>query len=511
MSGRRMLICFVVISVIWGLAAGNAFSAAERKLLIAVDQEPSTVDPTMIQLSVDYVIGENWAEYLIYRAPDGKLGPGLATSWKVSPDGKEIEFTLRKGVKFHSGDSMTAKDVQFSFERENAKNPNDRTRLRSMERFELIDDYRFKIHFKAPDVTFIPNRACVRVISKNHFDRVGEEVFSKEASGTGPYKFVRYVFGQYIDIERFDGYWGEKPPVKEARFLFIPDEATRVAKLMAGEVDLLNNCPYPAVQNIEKSAGLKVVRFGTNAPTPSVIFANRNPKVPWYDKRVRMAMGYAIDCDSIIKSVLHGIPNRWAFLAPDELGYDRNLKPYSYDPKKARELLAQAGYAKGFDLKLYWMLAGVIPMSREVSEAIASYLEAVGIRVKLIGEDLMAGVSRRRAAKAPDSDFVAFHPVNRSGGPDPSYYLDLYFGCEGSFSAYCNPELDKITAEAKTTVNDAKRAEVIRRAIKVVEEDAATIPIFNCVIVYGMKKDLSFTPTRGIIHPMVFVKDVKIN
>lgn len=321
---------------------------------------------------------------------------------------------------------------------------------------------------------------------------------------------MRYVSGQYVDIERFDGYWGEKPSVKEARFYFVPEETTRVSKLKTGEVDLINQCPYPMVKDIEKSPELKVVKHPSHHPTPSIIFSNRNPNLPWNDRRVRLAMAYAIDCNTIIKNVLYGIPNRWAFLAPEELGYDSNLKLYPYDPKKARELLAEAGYPNGFDLKLYWMITGVIPMSREVAEALGSYLEAVGIRTKLIAEEYMAGLARRRAAKAPGSDFVGYHTAGRAGCPDPSYYLDLFFSCDGAFSAYCNPELDKVTAEAKATVNDAKRAEVIKRGIRIIQEDVATIPIFNTVIVYGMKKNIDFHPTNGIVHPMVFVKDITI-
>ena len=153
--------------------------------------------------------------------------------------------------------------------------------------------------------------------------------------------------------------------MKEARFLFVPEDTTRVAKLKTGEVDIINNCPYPSVRDIEKTPGLKIIRFPENHPTPSVVFANRNPKTPWHDKRVRLAMAYAIDCDAIIKNVLCGIPNRWAYLAPYELGYDPNLKPYPYDPKKAKELLAEAGYPKGFDLTLYWPMTGYFPMARE--------------------------------------------------------------------------------------------------------------------------------------------------
>ena len=210
-----------------------------------------------------------------------------------------------------------------------------------MDRLEVIDDYRFKVYFKMPDVTFIPNRAgAVLISSKGYYDRVGEDQFVKKPVGTGPYKFLRHVPGEYVDIERFEDYWGVKPSVQEARFHFVPESTTKVAMLKEGEVDIINTCPYPLVGDIEKSSGLKTVKLAGNHPTPSVAFSTRNLKTPWHDRRVRLAMACAIDRNAIIKNVLYGIPNNYAFFAPYEIGYDPDLKPYPYDPKKAKELLA---------------------------------------------------------------------------------------------------------------------------------------------------------------------------
>jgi peptide/nickel transport system substrate-binding protein len=221
-------------------------------------------------------------------------------------------------------------------------------------------------------------------------------------------------------------------------------------------------------------------------------------------------MAYAIDCDSIIKNVLYGIPNRWAFLASHELGYDRDLKLHPYDPKKARELLAQAGYPKGFDLRLYYPVTGVIPMSREGAEAIASYFEAVAIRTKLIGEEYAAHLSRRRASKGPEAEYVGYIAGGRSGGPDPSYYLDLWYGSDGGFSLYSNSEYDMIVAEAKRAVDDVKRGEIIKKAARSIHEEMASIPIFNAVYLYAMKENIDFNPTQNYTLPLILIKDATI-
>lgn len=487
------------------------YASAEpaRKLIVAVAQEPTSMDQSLSSAGPDAIVIENWGEYLVYRAQNGELKPGIASAWKVSPDGRVIEFTLRKGIKFHSGDPLTMKDIEFSYDRA-AKNPLAKTRLRLMEKLEVVDDLHFRIHLKTPDVGFIPNRGGAAIVSKGYYDRVGEDKFVRNPVGTGPYKFVSYAPGEYVDIERFEDYWGENPSVKEARFYFVPEETTRIARLKAGEVDLINQCPYTSLKEIERTPGLKIVRLSTKHPTVSLIFQNRNPNTPWYDRRVRLAMAYAIDRDAILKNVLQSIPDRWAFLSPQELGFDPTLKEYPYDPKGARDLLRQAGYPKGFDLKLYWRMTASHPMARETAEAVASYLEAVGIRTRLIGEENMPALARLRAAKSPEAEYVAVFAHGRAGGPDPSIYLDYFFSKDGSFSVYSNDIVEKLIAEAKATVNDAKRSELIKKAVTTIHEDVAGVPIFSTVSLYAMRNNIDFSPTQKYAIDLFLIKDVTI-
>jgi peptide/nickel transport system substrate-binding protein len=505
---RRLLVLLIVAAMVGLIVSPSLMAATQRKLVIAIGEEPSGVDQTASWTGVDFQISENYGEYLIYRAPNGDLKPGLAASWKVSPDGKEMEIALRKGVKFHSGDPLTAKDIAFSYERGRAKSSTAKTKLASLEKIDIVDDYRLKFYFKAPDVTFIPNRGGTMIASKSYFDRVGEEKFSREPVGTGPYKFVSYVLGEYVDVERFKDYWGEKPAVAEARFLFAPEDTTRLAKLKAGEADIINACPYTDVKELEKDPRFKLVKLPVEHPTLSVVFSFQNPKVPWHDRKVRLAMAYAVDCNAIVKNVLHGIPNRWPFLAPHELGYDPALKHYPYDPQKAKQLLAEAGYPQGFEMKLYYATTGRVQMNRPVAEAVASYFEAVGIKTQLIGEEWMAYRSRYNAAKGPEAEYVAVFTHGRAGSPDPTYNMTLFFSKGGGISMYNNPELDKINAEAKATVSNAKRAELIKKAVRLVYEEVPSFPIYNNVAVYAMKKDVGFVPTRKYNMDLTLVKDM---
>jgi peptide/nickel transport system substrate-binding protein len=482
--------------------------AAESQIRIAIGEEPSTVDHSASWTGVDYQIAENYGEFLIQRATNGDLKPGLATSWKISADGKTVDFSLRRNVKFHSGDAFTAKDVLFSMERGRTKSATVKSRLSSVERIEVIDDFTVRMHFKAPDVTFIPNRAAAMMVSKAYFDKVGEDMFSRQPVGTGPYKFSRFVSGEYMDIERFSGYWGDKAKLTAARFFFIAEDTTRVAKLKAGEVDLINACPYSAVKDLQSRSDFKLVKLSLDHPTMSVVFATQNPKVPWYDKRVRQAMAHAVDTDAIIKNVLSGIPTHWPFLAPHELGYDASVKNIAYDPAKARALLAQAGISGGFDLKLYYAVTGRVQMNTQVAEAIASYFEAVGIRTRLIGEEWLAYRARYNAAKKPDADYVALFTHGRAGSPDPTYNMALFFSKDGPISVYSNPDLDKLNAQAKATVDPVKRADLIREEVRLIQADVPSFPIYNNVTIYAMRKNITFTPTQKYNFDLTLVKDM---
>jgi peptide/nickel transport system substrate-binding protein len=511
MSRRWMLVVAVVVMII-GLSfpeIGQSAPAPAKKVNIAVVQEPLSLDMTSDSWGVNGLVFGNINEFLINRDNNGKLIPGVASSWTVSPDGKTIEFTIRKGAKFHSGDPLTAKDVEFTWARARKVNNRIAATLKGIEKIEVVDDYRIRFVFKAPDVTFIPNRGTVMIASKSYYDRVGEDKFVKAPVGTGPYKLVRYEDGQYMDLERFEDYWGKKPTVREARIYFVGDDTTRVAKLQAGEVDLVQGVPYNMLKMIDGSPNLKAMRLATNSPSRGVVFSNWNPKAPWYDKRVRLAMAYAVDADSIIKNVMFGIPNRWPWLAPGELGYDSTVKLYPYDPKRAKQLLAEAGYPNGFELNFYWQIGGRVPMNSEVVQAIASYFEAVGIRTKLMGQEQDTFNTTRRTGKKPTSDFVGYISAGIAGAPDPIYSADNSFTCEGSSSVYCNKELDKIITEGRATMNDAKRAELIKNVVKIMREDVVGIPIFDSVAVYGMQKNIDFVPTQDRIDT-VLIKDITV-
>jgi peptide/nickel transport system substrate-binding protein len=236
------LLFFLISATLFFATDAAAQGKSADKVTIAYPSEPDSIIPTDSSYGVtSFPIGNNIFERIVDLSTDGKFVPGIA-SWEVLDGGKEFLFTIRKGVKFHSGDPLTARDVEFSHNRDWEKSATYKRYMRLFEKLEVIDDYHIKFTFKQPDVLFIPQR-LVPVVSKSYHDRVGEEAFVKKPVGTGPYKFVAWKPGEYVEIERYEDYWGEKPPVKGARFIFAKEDTTRVAMLKAGEADIIMSTP----------------------------------------------------------------------------------------------------------------------------------------------------------------------------------------------------------------------------------------------------------------------------
>jgi peptide/nickel transport system substrate-binding protein len=505
-----IFVCFTLLFLILGLmeAANSAPpKKSSLKITVALPAEPDTLDPTTTRFSVTSApIGNNIFERLVDLTTDGKFVPGIA-SWKVSPDGKIVEFILRKGVKFHSGDPLTTKDVEFSHNRALKNNPTHQRAMANLDRFEIVDDYQCRFVFKKPDVLFIPTRSLT-IVSNNYYNKVGEEQFVRNPVGTGPYKFVEWKLGEYIDIAANDNYWGAKAQVRQARFKFVKEDSTRVAMLKSGEADIIMSTPYAMVKDVE-SAGYKTVQLPTHPPT-SIRFHTLNPDVPWYKRDVRLAIAMAIDGDAIVKNLFQGIPGRFTRLSPGELGYDPNLKQYPYDPKKSKELLASAGYPNGFEMPLYYY-TGRIAGQKEAAEAVALYLNAVGIRCKILGVEAPQMLDMVRAAHDdPKAVNVGLATSPMAHLPEPTEALATAFYSKQRMNTYSNPKLDALIEIIQTTVDNKRRGELIRLAVKMIHEDVATIQLFTATDVYAMKSKIEFTPTKKNREPLMLMKDVKI-
>ena len=507
----RVLLCS--LSLIAGLVfpvfvapQHSAAQAAGKVFTVALSQDPDTLDISLARSpSATWPTLQNIVEPLVGITPDGDITPSLAT-WTISPDGLTVEFKLRKGVKFHSGDPLTARDIEFSQARLMEKSAFYKRRMTSFDKVEVVDEDTIRFLFKKPDPSFLRNRA-VYVLSKTYYDRVGEAEFVKHPVGTGPYQFVEFKPAQYFDVAAFDGYWGGAPQIKQARFLFTKADTTRVAQLRAGEVDLIMNTPFSDVAAL-KQGGFKTVEVPIN-PTVSVYFETYNKKAPWADPRVRRAIAYAIDAEAIVKGLLMGVPKRFPGVAPDELGYDPALKFYPYDPAQAKKLLAEAGYPNGFHMPLVFMTDSYTGL-KETTEAVTLYLKAIGIDAEVRSYDgPQANELVRKSHGDANAELVLVFPLIIANYTEVTDGISLEFYSKSPYEIYENPEVDRLYEEAAVAMDNQKRGEIIKQTMRVLHDDVAYIPLWNNVAVYSMKPKVSFTPIHRSL-PLMYLKDVSV-
>jgi len=314
--------------------------------------------------------------------PGGQNTPSLAESWTVSPDGMTYEFLLRNNVKFHNGEPVTAEDVKFSFERYRgggAKLLKDRVR-----EVQVVDPRRVRFHLKDawPDfMTFYGTTATGAgwIVPKKYVEKVGDDGFKKAPVGAGPYRFVSSTPGVELTLEAFEGYWRKTPSVKRLVFKSVPDETTRAAALKRGEVDIAYFLNGPIAEDVRRTPGLKLTAARTNAVFFLDFVDQWEPKSPWHDRRVRLAASLAIDRKTINEAESLGFSGLTANIVPRHMEFALTLDPHPYDPKQAKQLLVEAGYANGFD-------GGDItpnPPYFSMAEAVSSNLAAVGIRTRV--------------------------------------------------------------------------------------------------------------------------------
>src|SRR5512145_3306333 len=340
--------------------------------------DPSDTEAFITPFMVLYALHDA----LVKPMPGGDNTPSLAESWTASKDGLTYEFVLRRGIKFHNGDPVTAEDVKFSFDRYRggaAKLLKDRVKA-----VQVVDARRVRFVLKEPwpdFMTFYGTTATGAgwVVPKKYVEQVADEGFRKAPIGAGPYRFVSSTPGVDVVVEAFEGYWRKVPSVKRLVFKSVPDETTRAAALKRGEVDVVYFLGGPVAEDVQRTPGLKLTAVRSNAVFFLDFTEQWDPKSPWHDRRVRLAASLAIDRKTINEAEQLGFAGITGNIVPRHMEFALPIAPHPYDPQRAKQLLAEAGYPNGFD-------AGDLtptPPYNTIAEAIGGYFGAVGIRTKI--------------------------------------------------------------------------------------------------------------------------------
>ena len=475
MSVTRAVGFALILAVSSPFVAMAQGGAASGSLTVAFGAESTVVDPMKYSAGVDhYYIGQMF-EQLVRPAPTLKTVNWLAESWDVAENGGKpiIDIRIRKDVTFHNGDPLTSADFEFAYQKLRDPKISRWSHLQaSVERFEIVDTHRFRLHFKEGDGSYISGLLQLWAVPKAYYEKVGEEGFARAPVGTGPWKFVSRIVKDELKLEAYDGYWNKahRPGVKNLTIKIIPEDITRVAAFKTGAVDWVDAVPLSMVEEFKKMPGVKTISVvsGNN------LFLNFNThqaNSPFRDLRVRQAAAHAIDVDAIIKNVLFGQGERYLQVGKGGVGYDPSLKAHAFDPKMARDLLRQAGFPNGFETPCYNLTTPREPNVKEVGEAMFAYLTAVGIRCKVQGMEYGAwiNIGRRGRNAPPEMDGVIswMWSQNLPGDPGTPWAGHLHSfvpgGGWGSYSFTEDAQADAMVEELKTTMDPAKREELAKK------------------------------------------------
>lgn len=487
------------------LAGGGA--PTNGRFTVVVNQVPPLLDVALAANSANLLRPtiDNVVETLVQKLPNGDIAPGLC-SWTISDDSKVLDYRLRPGVRFHSGDLLTPDDILFSHHRMLRLSSTYQSRAREVTGVTVLEDGTIRFVFRNSGQTYLRMRGTY-VFSRAHFDRVGEAGFSAAPVGTGPYRLTSYADSQYADLDAFPDYWGEQPQVRRVRIVYVSEDMTRVAMLRSGEADLIMAVPFPMVPVL---SGLGFVRAQADMhPTISLRFQLANRNTPWADVRVRRALAHAIDCDAMIKGVFGGVPNHYPGFAPSEEGFDPAMRPYRYDPDEARRLLAEAGYPNGFQIPLTYF-SGAYYGLRETTEVVTLYLRKIGISTSITNIDAAKTVEFvRKSARDPKARIVTVSASLFASSGDPVDAMRFGYDSRTPQSWFHNAELDALIARASVAGTREARSAALIECARLIHRELPIVPLWNNVLVYMMRPGVSFTPTQRDV-PLMLLKDIKV-
>jgi peptide/nickel transport system substrate-binding protein len=511
---RSSLMHRLLVAISVAGAALLTVPASAQELKIAVAADVTSIDPHFFNLFPNNNIGEHIFDKLVQMDPDSRMIPGLATSWKTIDD-KTWEFKLRKGVKFHDGSELTAEDVAYSIDRvpQVPNSPGPFTAYtKAIIGMEIVDPYTIRFKYAGPYPLAPNDLSTIYIVSKKVATGASTEDFNsgKAAVGSGRYKFVRYANGDRVEFVRNDAYWGDKPHWQKVTFRIIKNEAARVAALLSGDVDAIEQPPTADLARIKSDPRFtvtskishRVIYFNFDnleRSSPFITAKDGKPltKNPLLDTRVRRAISKAINRQAIVDRVMEGQAIPSGQLVSDKLfGNVPGLKADAYDPEGAKKLLAEAGYPEGFNLTIHGP-SGRYVNDEKIVQAVAQMLTRVGIVSRV--ETAPMGPYSGRASKQEFSFHMVGWGASTGEASSPLRSLLATFNRDKGLGAvnwgrYSNAKVDYLIEQALQQVDDNNRRTMLQRATELAMSDLGIMPVHFQFTIWATKKNVSYIP-----------------
>ncbi|MFH2040068.1 MAG: ABC transporter substrate-binding protein, partial [Chloroflexota bacterium] len=500
------LLLSLALAFYLGAIPGSAWGKDIKLLKIGIGVDPDTLLPLELTTAIPYNIAKLIYGALAKYTDDGEMVPNLATAWSFSPDGKKFTVHLRKGVKFTDGSDFNAQSHKNYMDL--IENPKVRVPLRFLfgpvESVDVIDSHTVQYNLKAP---FAPMEQVLAISSAMSFKATtpfNVDKLRKEHVGAGPYKLTEWVKGERIVLERNENFWGERPTVDKIIYMIIPESATRVAMLRAGQLDIAYSPSPPDIKALEADPDFSVLR----PLSTRMIFMGMNTQKGYTkNKLFRQALNYAVDKKAICDRILFGICAPLDSPVPPSLfGYSKLPNQYDYNPEKAKALLKESGFPMDAELKMVTP-NGRYTYDKQIAETVQAYLQNIGLKVSLRTYDWPTYVGM--LLKPIETTELELYLIGW-GAPyyDADFMTFMYFssyvqppkGLGATF--YSSKEFDMTTYKARSIINKEERKALYQKATQMLWDDAPAIWLH--VEPFSVAYSSKYQGIRVLPHEMCF-------
>ncbi|MGG5822734.1 ABC transporter substrate-binding protein [Falsiroseomonas sp. HW251] len=461
-------------------SAGTPAIAQQRQLVVGIPAFPDSLTPGFSSFT-SLTMSFQTMDPMFLRDEDGKVIPGLATEWRAADD-RTWRFRLRENVRFHDGTPFTAEDVKGTIDY--VLDPRSvygtRNRIAGIESVSIIGPHEVEVRTAAPFPTLINGLSDIPIESQ-HYRTSGPA--GRPPMGTGPWRYARWVAGDRYELTANADYWGGAPRIERLLLRQIPEASTRVASLLAGETHIIQEVPIDLIPRVRNSRAAEIASVETSV---GLVLTFDATKPPFNDRRVRLAMDYAVDRQQILDQILGGQGSllQGQLLTANTFGFNPNIRPRPYDPAMARRLLAEAGYPRGFTTTIATR-SGRYLSDVDITNALVGMFQEVGVRATV---NVMEGGVWARQATA--GDMGPAHLVGWFSLGDADF-ATVWFTRGGQRAFWSNEEYERLFVEARSTVDESRRLAAYHRMMEILNEEAPSVFLFGLPSINGKSRRLT--------------------